>query len=333
MRAALRMSSNRAAVRMLEDIGIENAVAYAQRLGVGSLPSVPSLALGSGEVTLETLTAAYGVFAGRGVRREPYLIRRVEDADGTVLFETPRRETQVISPQSAFLMTSMLADVINNGTAWKARQLGFRLPAAGKTGTTNDYHDAWFVGFTPKLVTGVWVGYDQPQTIVSGGYAADVAVPLWANFMRAATRRHKAEAFETPDDIVGVAVCRLSGRRPADGCEHVFVQEEDGSSDVKSMVYTEYFVRGTEPTDTCPLHVGRSIFDRVAGWFGASPSVTPSRAASEGMPAPVVAASAEKAPDTETKVEPAPAEKKRGFWGRLFGRGKDKDDDRKKPPK
>lgn len=332
MRAALKTSSNRAAVRMLEDVGIEKTVAYAQRLGVGSLPSVPSLALGAGEVTLESLTSAYSVFASGGMRRDPFLVRRVEDSDGTVLYSIETEAMQVISPQSAFLMTSMLSDVINNGTAWKARQLGFRLPAAGKTGTTNDYHDAWFVGFTPKLVTGVWVGFDQPQPIISGGYAAEVAVPLWATFMRSATRNDKPLAFTTPEGIVGVEVCRLSGKRPAGGCDHVFVEDEDGSSDVKSMVYTELFVRGTEPTDTCPLHVGRSIFGRMAGWFGASPSVAPSGSAHDIAPPTAPAAAVEKASnESETKADaPEPEQKKRGFWSRIFGK-RDKDE-KKKPP-
>jgi 1A family penicillin-binding protein len=336
MRAALRTSSNRAAVRMLEQVGIPKAVAYAERLGVGSLPSVPSLALGSGEVTLESLTAAYGIFASGGVRHEPYLIRRVEDAEGKVLFEAAALATRVISPESAFLMTSMLSDVIDGGTAWRARQLGFKLPAAGKTGTTNDYHDAWFVGFTPSLVTGVWVGFDQPRPIVSGGYAADIAVPLWATFMRAATQHDKAESFGVPPGIVGAQVCRLSGRRPAEGCEHALVENEDGSTDVKSTVYTEYFVRGTEPKDTCPLHVGRSIFGRIAGWFGASPGVTPAEVSREGAP-PAATASAEadraqaQAEDQETqaKSDESKEKKKRGFWSRIFGRGRDKNEDRK----
>jgi membrane carboxypeptidase/penicillin-binding protein len=295
---------------------------------------VPSLALGAGEVTLESLTSAYSVFATGGVRRKPFLVRRVEDSDGAVLYSATLEETPVITPQSAFLMTNMLSDVINSGTAWRARQLGFRLPAAGKTGTTNDYHDAWFVGYTPKLVTGVWVGFDQPQPIISGGYAAEVAVPLWATFMRTATRNDKPLAFPTPEGIVSAEVCRLSGKRPADGCDHVFVEDEDGSSAVRSMVYTEYFVSGTEPTDTCPMHVGRSIFDRIAGWFGAAPSVAPpSGAGYESAPAATAPAAVDKASnESETKVEPEPEKKKRGFWSRLFGRrDKDEKDEKKKP--
>ena len=191
LRTALRTSSNRAAVRLLEDVGIAKTVSYAKALGVGSVPNVPSLALGSGEVTLMAMTAAYASFANEGMLPHPTMIRRVEDLEGQVLYQGAEAPKRVVSETTAFLLTSMLADVVNQGTAYKARQVGFTLPAGGKTGTTNDYVDAWFVGFTPKLATGVWVGFDQPQTILSDGYAGDVAVPLWARFMRDATKGDK----------------------------------------------------------------------------------------------------------------------------------------------
>ena len=141
---------------------------------------MPSLALGASDVTLASLTAAYGAFADGGIVRDADLIRRVEDSDGGVLYKEQGKSHRAVSEATAFLMASMLADVINAGTGVRARQTGFALPAAGKTGTTNDYIDAWFVGFTPHLVTGVWVGFDQPQTIVADGYAADLAVPIGA---------------------------------------------------------------------------------------------------------------------------------------------------------
>ena len=142
-------------------------------------------------------------------------------------------------------MSTMLADVINAGTADRARQLGFTLPAAGKTGTTNDFNDAWFVGFTPKLVTGVWVGFDQPRTILPNGFAGDVAVPLWAKFMKAATGNDKPEWFRAPAGVTTASVCRLSGKLATEGCEHVEVVDKHGELIRKSMVYTEYFDRGT----------------------------------------------------------------------------------------
>jgi 1A family penicillin-binding protein len=332
MRAALRTSSNKAAVRMIEEIGIPSAVSYAKKLGMGTVPGVPSLALGSGEVTLLDLTAAYGTFAAAGMLNTPILIRRVEDAAGQVIFSAEGHAEQAVSPQTAFLMATMLADVINSGTAWKARQLGFKLPAGGKTGTTNDYHDAWFVGFTPSLVSGVWVGLDTPAPILPGNaYAADVAVPLWAGFMKSATTGAKSEWIPTPRNIVSVTVCRLSGKRPASGCDSAQVTLSDGSTTERSMLMTEVFVRGTEPTDTCHLHVGRSLLAKMGDWFKDSPSAernSPGDAAPAAA-APAVAEARAEAED-ETKAKPEEPKKKRGFWSRIFGRGDKDDDDKKK---
>src|SRR6185295_7423092 len=127
MRAALKISSNRAAVQMLQQVGIAPTVRYAQRLGLGTVPSVPSLALGSGEVTLMSLTAAYATFANDGMLPTPTLIRRVETTDGQVLFTATRHQERAVSEATAYLMSSMLADVINMGTAWPARRVGFML--------------------------------------------------------------------------------------------------------------------------------------------------------------------------------------------------------------
>ncbi len=324
MRTALKTSSNRAAVRMLEMVGVTTVVDYAGKLGLGAVPAVPSLALGSGEVTLLDMTSAYGVFANEGRWRKPVLVRRVEDLDGKVLFKADETEAQAVKADTAFLMTSMLADVIDSGTAWKARQLGFRLPAAGKTGTTNDYFDAWFVGYTPRITAGVWVGYDTPKPILPGSaYAADVAVPLWTAFMKAATARDEPEAFVRPRGIVTMQICRLSGKRPAGGCDAVPVSLADGGHEERSMLVTEYFVAGTEPEDTCHMHVGRSLLGRFAGWFGTPASPSPQQqSANRAEPAEPVqmvapVSPAQQAPAVAETPEP---EKKRGFWSRMFGR-------------
>lgn len=338
MRTALKTSSNRAAVRLIEDVGIKKTVAYAARLGVGEVPAVPSAALGAGEVTLESLTAAYAVFANGGKRLTPLYITRVEDASGEVLYTAQPEAEQVISPVTAYLMSEMLADVIDHGTAWKARQLGFKLPAAGKTGTTNDYRDAWFVGYTPTLVTGVWVGFDQPQTIMVNGYASDVAVPLWAGFMRKATAGDKPGWYDEPDGVVRANVCKISGKRPTEGCQAVLVQASDGSYTTASMVYTEHFAKGTVPAEYCPLHTYRATLDsRTAAWGGDTPGAA-EPADLRGESAAVDRADAK---SDERNAEGKEEKKKRGFWSRLFGRGGDDDDDkndkkkkeeRQKPP-
>src|SRR4029434_5306962 len=137
------------------------------------------------------------------------------------------------------------------GTAWPARRDGFTLPAAGKTGTTNDYYDAWFIGFTAHLATGVWVGYDQPRTIINRGYAADLAVPMWTGFMKQATRNDKPDWLPRPHNITTARICRLSGKLATDSCRDATDESEDGR---RSMVYYENFVAGTAPTETCAIH-------------------------------------------------------------------------------
>src|SRR5688572_23380662 len=198
LREGLRLSSNRAAVRLMHTVGVRQTVRAASAFGFGDLPVVPSVALGSGEVTLSSITAAYGAFANNGAVFPPTIIRRVTDAAGNVLFEGQELAHQAIKPVTAYVMADMLRGVIDGGTGYGVRQLGFMLPAGGKTGTTNDYRDAWFIGFTPSLVTGVWVGYDQPRTIRREGYAAELAVPMWARFMKAATKGQRGEWIPRP---------------------------------------------------------------------------------------------------------------------------------------
>jgi 1A family penicillin-binding protein len=309
MRSALKISSNRAAVQVLNTVGIPAAVSYAQKLNVGTPPSVPSLALGTSDVTLVSLTAAYGAFADGGLLRAPALIRRVEDSDGKVIYTNPGKSQRAISESSAFLMSSMLADVINAGTAYKARQSGFTLPAAGKTGTTNDFVDAWFVGYTPHLVTGVWVGFDQPKTIVPNGYAADLAVPIWGAFMKMATKGDEPDWFDRPADVVAVNVCRVSGMLPNAGCNNVVTVHDDGSFETRSMVYTDYFVKGTQPTTLCPVHPMNGYAAGISADAQPQASAQPPAIGSvNAPPAPVGTAGAPVPPVTGGTVTSPPQE-------------------------
>ena len=308
MRAALRMSSNRAAVRMIEDLGISSAAQFAERFGMSRLPRVPSLALGAGEVTMLSLVSAYGAFANGGTLVEPTSIKRVTTARGEVLYESQPMAHEVTSAATAFLITSMLEDVVDAGTAAQVRRIGFRLPAAGKTGTTNDYRDAWFVGYTPKLVTGVWVGYDQPRTIVRDGYAAQLAVPLWTRFMLSATRTDAPERFDAPPTIVAATICPLSGKLATDSCYRH-----------QAPVYTEYFAHGTEPIDTCPYHaIHASPLALAGGAVTPAPATAPPTSSSTAVAAalPAVQATEPSAAQAESSEKP----KKRGFWSRIFGR-------------
>lgn len=259
MREALRMSNNRAAVRVLHTVGIPSAVRYATRLGLAAPPAVPSLVLGSGEVNLLSMTNAYAAFANGGIVHPPVFVRRVEDREGNLLWEDHSESHRAISESTAFLMADMLADVVNRGTGARARSEGFRLPAGGKTGTTNDYKDAWFVGFTPSLVAGVWAGFDEPRQIAPNGYATGLVVPIWARFMRDATKSHPARWLTVPSDVVSVQVCLRSGLRPTAGCELAALTPDGEFVD---NVGREYFKDGTEPHEFCTLHGGRGFFER-----------------------------------------------------------------------
>jgi penicillin-binding protein 1A len=337
MRTALRTSSNRAAVRMLNTVGMRQTVDYLSKLHMGQMPQVPSLALGAAEVTLQSLTAGFATFANGGQAPKPILIRKIVDETGNTLAEEKPELTRAFSENTAFIVANMLTDVINAGTAYKARANGFNLPAAGKTGTTNDYVDAWFVGFTPKLVAGVWIGFDQPQTIVANGYGGELAVPVWADFMKAATKGDKPTWLQRPKDVTGVDICRMSGKRPVEGCSHVEVLTGSGEVQVRSMVYAENFVRGTEPTDTCDVHDTGNFFQRMAGAFKVGDGIAPVPVDQTGTPTHnATPAQIEEAKDAEAageKKQEAQAEqdepkKKRGFWGRIFGSRK-KDADQK----
>jgi 1A family penicillin-binding protein len=321
LRAALRTSSNRAAVRLLQQVGIGRTVRYAKAMGLGDLPSVPSLALGAGETTVLSMTAAYAGFANNGDVPAPMLIRRVEDADGRTLYTARESTTHAISPTTAYLMSNMLADVINAGTGAGARSAGFTLPAAGKTGTTNDFHDAWFVGYTPSLVTAVWVGFDQPKTILPRGFAADIAVPMWTRFMKDATKDAAPDWFKAPPGIVGLQVCRLSGQLAAEACLQADAAARASGS--RPIVYTDYFVHGTEPTGYCQEHATAGLVGSVATVF--SGSERPSVPHLASPPPPPTAAAGQ----PERRVQPQPvaapdAPKKRGFWSRVFRVGGDK---------
>jgi membrane carboxypeptidase/penicillin-binding protein len=267
LREALRVSSNRAAVHLADRVGLARVLDYAGRLGIDSaLPRVPSLALGSGELTLLELTAAYAPFGNGGMRVPPVLITRVENARGDVLHDARTPPVRVLSSSTAFLMTSMLTDVVTRGTASRVRRLGLSAPAAGKTGTTNDFNDAWFVGFTPTLLAGVWVGFDAPRQIMADGYAADVAVPLWARFMKSAAEAAEQAFAEGDEQAERMALCRASGERAGSAClltrreVRVIYTLGDIRRPIEvereiepAGVYTEWVARGRVPPP-CSVH-------------------------------------------------------------------------------
>jgi 1A family penicillin-binding protein len=267
LRAALIESNNAAAADLLQKVGGRTVLALASEAGLAGLPDVPSLALGTGEVTPLDLTAAYAMFPAGGEMARPRGMLGVYDASGTQVFDQPIERRRVIDADVAFQMVSMLRDVVDRGTGLPARALGVRGPVGGKTGTTDGYHDGWFVGFSSSVVAGVWVGFDQPAPIGREAYGARVALPIWAEFMKRVANRLPASDFAVPDSLRVEELCSVSYLRPVDSCP----------------VYSEYFKKGDlVPTQLCPIHEGslkqraarvvegifRSLGGKLAGLFG-----------------------------------------------------------------
>jgi penicillin-binding protein 1A len=245
LRYALQQSINIPAIKLLRKVGTSLVASYARRMGIHSeIGQNLSLALGSSEVTLMDLTAAYGVFANRGIRNDPLYVLKVEDRNGNVLEKNIPHPTEVLTEETALVMTSMLESVMNYGTGAGARAAGFTRPAAGKTGTTNDYTDALFVGFTPGLVCGTWIGYDVQRRIGNGMTGSHAALPMWTEFMIGATRGQPEEAFPQPSGTARRRVCAETGMLATDACPNLT---------------TEDFREGAEPSEVCVAHPGRPL--------------------------------------------------------------------------
>ncbi len=209
------------------------------------IPNTPAIYLGAFESTLRDVTAAYSSLAARGVRRQPYLIERIDDAEGHVLYQAHPAQTQVLSPAIAWMIAQTIRGVVDHGTASSARSLGLDRYAAGKTGTTDDYKDAWFVGFTNSLTCGVWVGFDQPQTIEQRGYGATLALPIWVRIMEKASRQKYPDGeFPAPEPLVRVQLCSISNDLATSGCQAA------GTS------YEITLPQSRVPQKSCPVHLG-----------------------------------------------------------------------------
>jgi penicillin-binding protein 1A len=235
-RKALTFSRNVPTVKIAQSIGVEYLIDYAANLGIKTkLEPNLSLALGSANITLLDLTRVYGVFASQGYRAEPILINQIQDKDGNVLEETEPSSVEVISPQTAYLITSLMQSVIQEGTGQRAKALG--RPAAGKTGTTNDTRDAWFVGYVPqKIVAGAWIGYDIEKPLGTHETGAVAALPIWLEFMKEAVNDIPSENFAVPDGIIFVRVDKETGEP---------VVTVRGAQSGKTIF--ECFKEGTEP--------------------------------------------------------------------------------------
>jgi penicillin-binding protein 1A len=233
LREALVYSRNVVTVKLVESMGIDTLRTYAKLAGYsGEMPRNLSIALGSFNVTPIELASIYNVFASGGMRIKPAGVKYITDAKGRVVESNEPAPEQAISPQTAFLVTSMMEDVVQQGTGWRARALGF--PVAGKTGTTNEYKDAWFVGYSSSLVACVWVGYDNFRTLGPRETGARAASPVWVEFMNNAVKG-KAEPFAQPEGIVSY-----------------FIDPKTGLLSPEDSGIREYFREGTEPRQYAP---------------------------------------------------------------------------------
>jgi penicillin-binding protein 1A len=240
---ALAVSSNAAAVRVSQTVGIPNVITAARRNGIASaLPNYPSMALGALEVSPLELVAAYAPFANGGLRIHPRLVRRIEAMDGTVLWsaETAPPDT-VMDPRDAYQLTSMLRGVVDNGTAKVIRDMGVKGAVAGKTGTTNNADDVWFVGYTPSLVAGVWFGYDKPRPIAPHASGGQLAAPAWADFYLRGWREPASSA---------------KGWVPPAGMTMRLIDPGTGmiANEWCPLKKREYFKPNTEPNEICNVH-------------------------------------------------------------------------------
>ncbi len=220
-------------------LGAPTIVRTAHELGVHeNLPDVLPISIGAGETTLLELTSVYQVFASAGVARPPYAIEAAVDGEAHLIFQHRSQQERLMSSAVAYLITGALEEVLNHGTAAAAGRMGLDFAAAGKTGTTDDYHDAYFVGYTSELACGVWVGFDRPQSI--GLTGAQAALPAWIHFMVGSGQRGQS-GFATPPGITMAAIDPETGGLATPACPHVWRLP---------------FLSGTEPTQICPLHGG-----------------------------------------------------------------------------
>jgi penicillin-binding protein 1A len=233
LREALTYSRNVVTVRLVDAMGIDSLLNFARTVGVtGDMPRNLSIALGSFSVTPLEMAAVYNVFASNGMRTKPTMIKYITDSKGRVLETNDPEPEQVISPQTAFLLTSMMEDVVRYGTGWRAKAIG--RPVAAKTGTTNDYKDAWFVGYTTNLVASVWVGFDNAKTLGSQETGGRAAAPIWTSFMSGALKG-EPEGFNQPEGIVSFFI---------DPGTALLSRDDSG---VK-----EFFKEGTQPKQYSP---------------------------------------------------------------------------------
>jgi penicillin-binding protein 1A len=249
LRDGLIFSRNTMTIRVGEHVGLGKVQSLLTEAGLGNnIPKLPSIYLGAFGSTLKEVTAAYAAFPSGGVRREPYLIERIDDKEGRIIYQARPLQRQILKPAISWMMAETLEGVLSRGTAASAKSLGLDRTAAGKTGTTDDYKDAWFVGFTNSLTCGVWVGFDQPQTIEQRGYGATLALPIWVKIIEKASRTKYPDGdFTPPEPVIQVQLCSVSNEIATDECR------------AAGTAYQITLPQSMVPSQNCQVHKGEPI--------------------------------------------------------------------------
>jgi penicillin-binding protein 1B len=322
LRYALALSLNNATVKLAETVGYDKVAAMAKAAGITSVKPTPAMALGAYDATPLEMASAYTVFANGGTRIEPLLVHSVRAANGDVVQDFHNDTRPVLDPRVAYLMTSLMEAVVNNGTGSTVRGRGFTAPAAGKTGTS---HDAWFAGYTSNLLCVVWVGYDDYSDLrLAGG---STAAPIWAEFMKRATalpQYHDVTAFSQPSGVIDVSIDKATNRLSTAACPDDYVGA---------------FIAGTEPQQTCEQLDNRNVFQKILGIGQPAP---PAPVINSGQPRPLPPGGIRQQLPAAASQQPPQApptqqeQKKKGFFGKLKdifgGGGDDKKDGQQQSP-
>src|SRR5213082_878707 len=238
-------SRNTMSVRIGQFAGLDQVQKIATTLNLNDkAPHGPAIYIGSFETNLKDLTTAYSAFPNAGVRKQSYIVERIDDQNHQPIYRAAHLSAPALDPSAAWMTSELMEEVLTHGTAASARSLGFKLSAAGKTGTTNDYKDAWFLGYTSALTCGVWVGFDQPTTIIPRGYGAALALPVWVQVMNKSATRYPATALEPTMPMARVTVCATSNELATTGCQ------------MSGTAYEIVLPADKVPTQTCPVHGG-----------------------------------------------------------------------------
>ena len=241
-------SRNTMSVRVGQFAGLDAVQKVATTLNLGdNLPHGPAIYIGSFETNLKALTSAYSVFPNAGVRKQAYVIERIDDPEHNPIYRAAHISAPGLDPGASWMTSELMEQVLTRGTAAAASSLGFKLPAAGKTGTTNDYKDAWFLGYTSTLTCGVWVGFDQPTTIIPHGYGAALALPVWVQVMNKAAQRYPPQELQPTMPIEHAIVCSLSNHLATTGCQ------------AAGTTYEIDLPADKVPTIACEIHGGEEM--------------------------------------------------------------------------